>query len=510
MTVNARRPLADEQATAALGAEIALFLKRGDVVALHGDLGAGKTTLARGLIRALAYPHPSSSTLDVPSPSFSLVQHYDTTQMPVLHADLYRLGDGASLDELGLDEGIIEGVVLVEWPQRSDLTWLGPDRLDVYLETQPGHHSATLTGSGSWAMRLERMVETAEFLESSEHRDWTRRSLSADASARRYELLLRENDAVSRQRLLMDSPAMPDPGVGAVPYSRIVHLAEDIVPFLAIADTLRGAGFATPEIFAADPDAGFAVLGHLGQGSVLEDGAPVADRYVASMACVAAIQDAALPGTARWDDKTHVLPALDRGVLHAEAELVLDWYIPHVTGQAACHQARATLTEALDDLVTIEGILAPPHSWVLRDHHSPNIIWRPQHRGFERVGLIDFQDALKGPAAYDAASLAYDARVDVPPALTDQLIETFLSEGQARIAGFDPSFERLRVASFAAQRNLKILGIFARLAKRDGKPGYLRHLPRIRAYLSAALDHPALSGLGAWCHSHLDLTSPTS
>lgn len=494
-------PLADPTATTALGAEIALFVKPGDIIALSGDLGAGKTTLARGLIRALM----QDPGLEVPSPTFALVQSYDTARMPVLHADLYRLADPDGTDELGLDEVAGDGLLIVEWPELGALRMLDGPRLDIALGMGADGHRATLSGTRDWPGRLARMAATARFLARSGYGGWSRHSLTGDASARRYEVLAPPKASGGSSRLLMDSPAMPDPGTGAKPYSRTVHLAEDIVPFLAIGATLRGHGLATPAIHAADADGGFAVLEHLGSGSILEDGRPIAECYHAAIDCVIALQAADPPDAAAWETHTHVLPPFDRDVFHAEAGLVLDWYIPHVSGAAADMACREGLRQALDSILDSTAVLSPPLSWVLRDFHSPNIIWRPEATGTGRIGLIDFQDALHGPAAYDIASLAYDARVDMPEALTDRLIATFLDAGTEHIPGFDRAFERQRVAVFGAQRNLKILGIFARLAKRDNKPAYLKHLPRIQSYLRAVLAEPALAPIKRWCDDYLDL-----
>ena len=139
-------------------------------------------------------------------------------------------------------------------------------------------------------------------------------------------------------------------------------------------------------------------------------------------------------------------------------------------------------------------LTALPPGWVLRDYHSPNIIWNGGARGTDRVGLIDFQDAVIGPCAYDVASLAQDARVDVPFALEQQLVARYCTQRQE----LDESAFREAYAIMAAQRATKVLGIFVRLSQRDGKHGYLTHLPRIQDYLSRSLAHPALADYKAW------------
>ena len=140
---------------------------------------------------------------------------------------------------------------------------------------------------------------------------------------------------------------------------------------------------------------------------------------------------------------------------------------------------------------------------MLRDFHSPNLLWLPEREGTARVGLLDFQDAVMGPAAYDVASLLQDARVDVPEMMEIGLLSRYTRARRSADAAFDaPAFARA-YATLAAQRASKILGIFARLERRDRKPQYLRHLPRVWAYLQRSLAHPALAPLAAWYRANV-------
>jgi aminoglycoside/choline kinase family phosphotransferase len=137
-------------------------------------------------------------------------------------------------------------------------------------------------------------------------------------------------------------------------------------------------------------------------------------------------------------------------------------------------------------------------TWVLRDYHSPNLLWLPDRSDIARIGVLDFQDALTGPAAYDVASLLQDARVDVPEAMEVTLLSRYVRARLHDDPDFDAAaFTRL-YATLAAQRATKILGIFARLDRRDGKPQYLRHMPRIWNYLQRSLSHPTLASLRSW------------
>ena len=147
------------------------------------------------------------------------------------------------------------------------------------------------------------------------------------------------------------------------------------------------------------------------------------------------------------------------------------------------------------------AIDAPP-TWVLRDFHSPNLIWLPQRSGLTRLGLIDFQDAVMGSPAYDLASLLQDARVDVSEETELALLGRYV-RGRVGQQDFDAAQFIKIYATLAAQRASKILGIFARLDLRDGKPQYLRHLPRVWGYLQRSLSHPALEALNAWYIAHV-------
>ena len=147
------------------------------------------------------------------------------------------------------------------------------------------------------------------------------------------------------------------------------------------------------------------------------------------------------------------------------------------------------------------AIEAPP-TWVLRDYHSPNLLWLPERDDVARIGMLDFQDAMMGPAAYDLASLLQDARVDVPETLEVALFSRYV-RGRIDDQRFDAAgFARI-YATLAAQRATKILGIFARLDRRDGKPQYLRHIPRLLRYLHRSLAHPDLAPLKAWYAANL-------
>ena len=282
------------------------------------------------------------------------------------------------------------------------------------------------------------------------------------------------------------------------PYSRIAHLAEDVRAFVGMAKGLSAEGFSAPAILAADLERGLLVIEDLGTQGVLagDPPEPIRARYEAAMDVLAALHARDLPERIEIaPGEFHVLPAYDMEAWQIELELMLDWYLPYrdimldrVVREEFLMLWRAALSVAL----------AGRQTWVLRDYHSPNLIWLEDRAGLNKVGLIDFQDAVLGPAAYDVASLAQDARVDVPESLELALVGHYVKRRREADPEFDARGFTHLYALMGAQRATKILGIFTRLKLRDGKPQYLRHLPRIRRYLNRCLGHPELKSLRAW------------
>jgi tRNA threonylcarbamoyl adenosine modification protein YjeE len=492
--------LPDEHATSRLAVDVANALKPGDLVTLSGDLGAGKTAFARALIRYLA----DDETTEVPSPTFTLMQTYELPRFPIVHADLYRTTGTAELNELGFDDLPEGSVVLLEWPNRAG-NWLSPDRLEIALTLAPKlkhqFRHARVTGHGAFAPRVERMAAVRGFLAESGLSEAQRRSLPGDASNRSYERLVLGD----RHLILMNWPRRPDgpPIRGGKPYSAVAHLAESVVPFVAMAKGLREYGLLAPEIHHADLDQGLLVIEDLGDERVVsgEPPAPIEERYETAVDALLTLHEQKLPDLLPVAPHLeYQIPVYEIGAFLIEAELVLDWYLPRLevpVGEQARVEFRALWREALEC-----AIEAPP-TWVLRDYHSPNLLWLPKRKGLARLGILDFQDAVMGPAAYDLASLLQDARVDVAEPIELALLGRYLRRRRSADPDFDGAQFIKTYVTLAAQRASKILGIFARLDARDGKPQYLRHMPRIWGYLQRSLAHPALAPLNDWYEAHV-------
>jgi tRNA threonylcarbamoyl adenosine modification protein YjeE len=491
--------LADEAATNALAVKVASYVKADDLVALSGELGSGKTTFARALIRSLT----RDPDLEVPSPTFTLMQVYDGAGFPLVHADLFRINNPSELAELGWEERAQGAVVIVEWPEQAGDA-LPQDRLDIRIELAPelgeNQRRVTLSGSGTFAPRLAQVKAIQDLLSRAGWSEASRSFIQGDASTRSFERLEKPD---GRSAILMISPARPDgpPVRYGKPYSAIARLAETIKPFLAMDRALRGQGFSAPEIYAEDATAGLALLEDLGSERVVDENGPIAERYLEAVTLLASLHGRSASDVVPLANGHYRIPAYDLDALLIEVELLVDWYAPHVAKATLSSGTRATFVNLWRQAL-VEIALARP-TWTLRDYHSPNLIWLAEREGIARVGLVDFQDCVMGHPAYDLASLLQDARVTVPDDLELKLLGAYARLRKQADPSFDMATFARAYAILGAQRATKVLGIFARLDKRDHKPWYHAHMPRVETYLRKSLNHPALANLQSWYDDYM-------
>lgn len=311
-----------------------------------------------------------------------------------------------------------------------------------------------------------------------QHSGWSRRDLhplAGDASFRRYGRLM----ANGRRAILMDAPPP----------------TENVRPFMRLAEHLIALGLSAPAVLAADEQNGILLLEDFGDDTfsrLLAAGGDEGGLYALAIDVLTYLHR--LPaGRVLPPD----LPRYDAHRLLDEALLFVDWYLADLLGAAAASASRGTFIEAWTTVVP--PVLAAPATLVLRDFHVDNLMQLPGRHGMSACGLLDFQDAVAGPAAYDVLSLLEDARRDVSDDLAAAMIERYAAAvGLTDRAPFEEVFTIL-----AAQRHCKVIGIFTRLHRRDGKPAYLSHIPRVRRLLDRALHHRALAPLARWFEMHV-------
>lgn len=329
--------------------------------------------------------------------------------------------------------------------------------------------------------------------------------MAGDASTRSYERL-RLGD---RRAVLMNAPpaaesaACPPDASPAerrrLGYNAMARLAgPNLNAFTAIAGALRGAGLSAPGIVAADASLGFAVIEDLGDdlyARAIPAGADEFELYASAIDALITLHEAAPVAP---DEPGYRMLTYDATAMEAEVMLVPDWYWPHLKGEPASEGVRADYAEAWAEVL---AKLPEPSTLVMRDFHAENVLWLPDRAGHQRAGVIDFQDGLFGNPAYDLVSLLEDARRDVAPELADAMIRRYAA-GARVFSAFDESAYRRDYAILGAQRNAKILGIFARLIRRDGKPRYADFFPRVEGHFARDLQHKELSGVARFFHRH--------
>lgn len=304
-----------------------------------------------------------------------------------------------------------------------------------------------------------------------------RRSLAGDASNRRYERLT--DPATGQTAVLMDAP--PEKG-------------EDVRPFIRIARYLRALGMSAPDLLAEDPEAGFLLLEDLGDDLfarvVINHPGLEPGLYAAATDLLADLHHAQTPD----------VPLYDTGLMTDLAALAFSKYHAGLTGEPTADLERqfADLFRPILDAHAPETPVL-----ILRDYHAENLLWLPDRQGVARVGLLDFQDAMLGHPAYDLVSLLQDARRDVPKEVETEMVARYCTVMGCNAEAFAAGY-----AVMGAQRNLRILGVFARLGMDLGKPHYVDLIPRVWNLLQRDLAHPALAPLADFLRDTLPAPDP--
>ncbi len=311
-----------------------------------------------------------------------------------------------------------------------------------------------------------RKAASQSFLDRIGWDDAARATVAGDASNRSYDRLTRADGTTA---ILMDAP--PDRG-------------EDVRPFVKIAEHLTANGLSAPNIYHQDAENGFLLIEDLGNA-----------LFARKMAAEPGRQEMLYRAATDVLVDLHAFPLLplpvcDAAWLTGMTELVFEWYA--APDEDTLRRFREIFTPLADSVDEARRVI------ILRDYHAENLLWLPDRTGSARVGLLDFQDALLGHPAYDLVSVLQDARRDVPPAIETAMIAHYLAR-----TGLPPAPFTRAYAILGVQRNLRILGIFARLCLRDGKPHYVDMIPRVWEYVIRNLAHPDLTDLATFLRSAL-------
>ena len=494
-TISVKLALPDISAVRRFAGWIAPRLNKGDWLLLSGDLGAGKTELARCIIRQIFGVHT-----DVPSPTFTLIQHYESPEIKLLHTDLYRLESSEEIAELGLlDE--TDSIVLVEWPEKLGV-YMPEKAVTIHLEDVGSIRQCTLhvaPDNADFFHGLDDFINRekvlTDFLEKNGYGQAVRTTLAGDASSRRYERLEMDN----KRFILMDWPA---PSNENDDYKAKVFLSKSVTDFRDICAYLIRCGLSAPEIYAQDDAQGLLVLEDFGQHNFTETidakdpHLPI--LYHESIMALAALYHHADTENPQTNARQFSTPVrYDKAIILTEIQKFIDWYMPSLE-KTLPDSALVEWEEIWGALVTKLEAMKVHDVMMLRDVHSPNLHWLDNRQSIRRVGFIDIQDGIAGHPAYDVVSLLQDARRDLPKDFEGRFKALYVTETGLDAGDFDTAYN-----IFGVQRNLRILGIFVWLSKVQGKSSYLQHIPRVNGYIKAGLAHAALADLRGWFETYV-------
>jgi hypothetical protein len=354
----------------------------------------------------------------------------------------------------------------------------------------------------------ERETVKADFLARAGLANAQRQPLPGDASTRRYERLTTPG---GQSLMLMDAPPLAEsPPCDPVwsPSQRVAAgwnatarlAAGSVAAFAAVADHLRSIGLSAPMVYALDAPLGLAVVEDFGDDAFarrIAQGADEAELYFAAIDALAILHAAPTPSVLQGPGGPWPLLTYDAVALKAGADLFVDW-LPRLKPELDFGGPARSEWDVLWTDIAQRGE-AGARVAAHRDFHAENLIWLPERLGAARVGMIDFQDAVIAHPSWDLHSLLQDARRDVSPELEAQAL--------ARYFAHRPELDREAFlgdyAALAALNETRIIGVFARLVARDGKPRYLDFMPRMWRQLDRNLQNPALADLKAWFDRHV-------
>jgi N-acetylmuramate 1-kinase len=327
-----------------------------------------------------------------------------------------------------------------------------------------------------------RQKEIDAFLKDAGLQEIRKIRISGDASNRRYQRIFSQGESY----MLMDSPVDKEP----------------VAPFIKVDALLLERGFSAPKIIKQDESRGLLLLEDFGNTlfskffheAAVEDEQLVQQKlYREAVNILIALSQQGLEGAFACDD----IPHYSEDILEREAGAFGEWFLPEILKGEQLKEAQHSWTLLWRYLISSADLT--PEVLVLRDYHVDNLCWLQEREGLQRVGLLDFQDALRGSKAYDLVSLLEDARRDVPPALQALLKSEYIAA-----LGLDEAKFNRDYALYGAQRNAKILGYFVRLYRRDGKPRYLAMIERVWTYFLADIEHPSLNDVQQWIQKYFD------
>ena len=472
-----------------LAKELTPLLTQGCLMTLNGQIGTGKTTLAKLLINNLTQtPHE-----DIVSPTFNLYHTYSSDNLEIAHYDFYRIESEMELLEIDLSESLTDKVCIIEWANKfKDL--LPKDRIEISIKFIKNEREYIIRPLGKFREVVSSRNKIENFLCDLDINFTELQRLPGDASKRKYYRVTGSNNTM----ILMDAAQKSD-------IKSKTGLTNGIDDFIKIQEYLDSIDVRVPKLIETNKIDNIILEEDLGEycyKDILtkENYQELYDPAIQTLIHISNIKH---PKNISMNSNPHYIKEFDLDIYLNEAEIFIDYYWPFVNGNLCSVDKKQEFRDIMGELYSN---LTHDKTLMLRDFHSPNLLFLDNENAFRKCAVIDFQDALFGHPLYDLVSLINDARITIDVYQEKYLIELYKKDFSFHNVQFDSSSFMQQYHILGVQRSIKILGIFARLAILENNKDYIVHMPRVISYIKRTMYSGCIEELTKWLNKNLKET----
>ena len=472
-----------------LAKELVPLLNEGGVMTLNGQIGAGKTTLAKLIIQELT----QTPLEDIVSPTFNLYHTYNRDNLEIAHYDFYRIESEIELLEIDLNESLTDKICIIEWADKfRDL--LPKDRIEIFITCKKNERVYRINPLGKFREVVSNRAKIENYLGGLDINFTELQRLPGDASKRNYYRVMSPDNTM----ILMDATQESN-------IKSKTGLSNGIDDFIKIQKYLDSIDVRVPKLIVRNRIDNILLEEDLGEYSYADmlTKENYQKLYNPAIKTLIHISNINHPKNISTDSNPHYLKEFDLDIYLNEAEIFIDYYWPFIHGKQCNADKKQEFTHVMGE---VYSNLTDDKTLMLRDFHSPNLLFLENEDGFRKCAVIDFQDALFGHPLYDLVSLTNDARTTIDEHQEKYLIDLYKKDFPFNNFQFDSLSFIEQYHILGVQRSIKILGIFARLAILETNQNYLVHMPRVICYIKRIMQSGSIQTLACWLNQNFKET----
>mgnify|MGYP001272369135 FL=1 len=472
-----------------LAKELVPLLNEGGVMTLNGQIGAGKTTLAKLIIQELT----QTPLEDIVSPTFNLYHTYNKDNLEIAHYDFYRIESEIELLEIDLNESLTDKICIIEWADKfRDL--LPKDRIEIFIKCKKNERVYRINPLGKFREVVSDRAKIENYLGGLDINFTELQRLPGDASKRNYYRVMSPDNTM----ILMDATQESN-------IKSKTGLSNGIDDFIKIQKYLDSIDVRVPKLIVRNRTDNILLEEDLGEYSYADmlTKENYQKLYNPAIKTLIHISNINHPKNISTDSNPHYLKEFDLDIYLNEAEIFIDYYWPFIHGKQCNADKKQEFTHVMGE---VYSNLTDDKTLMLRDFHSPNLLFLENEDGFRKCAVIDFQDALFGHPLYDLVSLTNDARTTIDEHQEKYLIDLYKKDFPFNNFQFDSLSFIEQYHILGVQRSIKILGIFARLAILETNQNYLVHMPRVICYIKRIMQSGSIQTLACWLNQNFKET----